>query len=71
MRISKHGQVTIPHDLQHQLGFEPHTEVEFIPEGGALRLVRKQFGPSHQINEIYGRKTFSKSTDDLMKLLRQ
>jgi len=71
VRISKYGQVTIPRELRRQLGFEPYTEVEFIPEGVALRLVRKQSGCSEKINLIYGLKSFGKSTDDLMKLLRQ
>lgn len=73
MKISKHGQVTIPSELRQQTGFLPDVEVEFIPdEGGTtLRLVRKQPDKLAEIKKIYGKKSFGQTTDELMRLLRQ
>ncbi len=71
MKVTKQGQVTIPRELRKQLGFLPETEVEFIVEGSTIRLVRKLKKPADALNAIYGRKSFVKSTDELMRMLRK
>ncbi len=69
MRVGERGQVTIPHALREQFGFLPETEVEFVVQNGALLLVKK--GLQREVEKLYGRKHFERSTDELMKLLRE
>ena len=40
MRITSKGQVTIPQALREQAGLMPNTEVEFVLEGDAVRIVK-------------------------------
>ncbi len=47
----------------------PETEVAFVVQGGALLLVKKD--QQGRVAELYGRKQFGASTDELMKLLRE
>lgn len=69
MKIGERGQVTIPQRLREQFGFVPETEVAFVVQGGALLLVKKD--QQSRVAELYGRKQFGASTDELMKLLRE
>ncbi len=70
MQITERGQVTIPLKIREQLGFRPHTEVEFSIENGQLILRKKREVSLSRLADIYGKKQFKRSTDDLMKLLR-
>ncbi|MDD5394987.1 MAG: AbrB/MazE/SpoVT family DNA-binding domain-containing protein [Thiothrix sp.] len=70
MQITERGQVTIPLKLREQLGFRPHTEVEFSIQNGQLILRKKPEANRSRLAGIYGKKRFERSTDDLMKLLR-
>ena len=66
----RQGQVTIPKPLRDKYGLDEHTEIEFVDEGGALRLVKKGRGPSH-IDAVYGVLGGKGSrTDHLVKKLR-
>lgn len=40
MRITSKGQVTIPQAVREQAGLLPETEVEFVVEGDAVRIVK-------------------------------
>ncbi len=40
MRITSKGQVTIPQAVREQAGLLPNTEVEFVVEGRAVRIVK-------------------------------
>ena len=40
MRITSKGQVTIPQEVRERTGLMPETEVEFVVEDGAVRLVK-------------------------------
>lgn len=71
MKVTERGQVTIPKDLRERFGFLPHTEVEFEMKGGALRLVRSARERAAAVERLYGRKQFGRSTEDLMRLLRE
>lgn len=44
MRITSKGQVTIPQGIREQTGLLPNTEVDFIVEGGAVRIVKVRAG---------------------------
>ena len=71
MRISERGQVTIPQALREQYGLLTNTEVQFVPDGNGLRLVANPASRASQIDALYGRKHFGRSTDELMSLLRE
>jgi len=40
MRITSKGQVTIPIAIREQAGFLPETEVEFVMEGSAVKIIK-------------------------------
>jgi AbrB family looped-hinge helix DNA binding protein len=42
MRITSKGQVTIPQAVREKAGLLPQTEVEFVVERGAVRIVKVQ-----------------------------
>jgi antitoxin PrlF len=69
MKVGERGQITIPQPLREQFGFSQGTEVEFVVREGALLLVKKN--PQSVVEKLYGRKRFERSTDELMKLLRE
>ena len=54
----------------------PHTEVEFIVEGGALRLVKSELMDQKSrgqklLQKLRGRATTRLSTDEIMALTRE
>jgi len=73
MRITSKGQVTIPQELREQLGFVPGSEVTFIAEGNALRVV-KQEGPGGSgrslVDRLRGKATVSMTTEEILALTR-
>lgn len=71
MRISERGQVTIPQALREQFGLEVNTEVEFVADGNGLRLVASPASRVAEIKALYGAKSFSGSTNQLLSLLRE
>jgi AbrB family looped-hinge helix DNA binding protein len=73
MRLNSKGQVTIPADLRHKHGLREGDEVDVIEEGGELKIVRRPSiaTPGAQlVEQMRGRSTGGRSTDDLMELLR-
>jgi len=74
MRITSKGQVTIPQELREKLGFLPHTEVEFVVEGDALRLVlagtRRTRG-ENVVNRLRGSGSVTMTTDEILALTRK
>jgi len=77
MRITSKGQVTIPQDIRERFGLLPHTEVEFVVEGGAVRIVKKtdttRTTRGHGVVQgLRGRATgVAMSTDEIMALTRR
>ena len=75
MRITSKGQVTIPKQIRELYGLLPHTEVEFVPDGDAVRL-RKVERPDansrgrRAVAALRGRATVRMSTDEIMALTR-
>lgn len=56
MRITSRGQVTIPADIRARAGLLPHTEVEVVYDGSAVRIRRPQLArprPTQQQVEDY------------------
>lgn len=75
MKITSQGQVTIPKAMRERLGLLPGTEVEFIEEGGEVR-VRKLPGGRTRGDEIVDRLLKASggdiplSTDEIMRMTR-
>ncbi|MCK6576346.1 AbrB/MazE/SpoVT family DNA-binding domain-containing protein [Myxococcota bacterium] len=75
MRITSKGQVTIPIDLRERFGLLPNTEVEFVVDGGAVRIVavpvtRGESRGQRALRALRGAATVSMSTDAIMALTR-
>ncbi len=71
MKVTERGQVTIPKELRERFGFLPATEVEIEVRDGALQLVRSAKQRAAAVQRLYGRKQFGRSTEELMRLLRE
>ena len=73
MRITSKGQVTIPQDLRDRHGLLPGTEVHFLDDGDAVRLVKAE-GDGRRgrslVERMRGKATTRLSTDDIMALTR-
>ena len=75
MRITSKGQVTIPVHIREQAGMLPHTEVDFVYDGKAVRILRakrpKREGRGKgMLQRLRGRATVRMSTDAIMALTR-
>jgi len=72
MKISPNGQITIPPDLQKQLGLLPGTEIQLEVIGDTLQI-RKPRTPSrgkHLIAAIRGKATSRLTTNDITQVTR-
>jgi antitoxin PrlF len=74
VRITSKGQVTIPKDVRDQAGFMPGSEIDFVVENDAVRLVKatdgRQRDIARRIASVRGSLKTRFSTDELMALLR-
>ncbi len=71
MRITERGQVTIPKHIRDRFGLTADAEVDFIVRDGRVELVRRAGSRRSRVESLYGRKRLERSTDELMKLLRE
>jgi AbrB family looped-hinge helix DNA binding protein len=73
MRVTSKGQVTIPQDIRERYGLLPHTEVEFVAEGGTVFL-RKSESENHRmrawLDQARGSADIKMTTDEIMALTR-
>jgi len=73
MRVTSKGQVTIPIEIRESLGIVPHSEVEFVEEGGQV-VLRRKAAPSARgrrlVEAIRGKSTVKMTTDQIMALTR-
>jgi AbrB family looped-hinge helix DNA binding protein len=70
MRVTSKGQVTIPQDIRRRLGVEPGSEVDFVVDDDAVRLVRRaEGGGAALVSRMRGR-GLSMTTDEIMALTR-
>lgn len=75
MRITSKGQVTIPKRIRDEFGLLPGTEVEFVAEGGQVK-VRKPEGGRTRGQEIVDHLRqasggdIKMSTEEIMRLTR-
>ncbi|MBZ0273522.1 AbrB/MazE/SpoVT family DNA-binding domain-containing protein [bacterium] len=75
MRITSKGQVTIPQKIREKVGMLPDTEVEFIVEGNAVKIVRakskKKLSRGEKIvRRLTGSGTIKMTTDEILALTR-
>lgn len=76
MRITSKGQVTIPQAIRESTGLMPGTELEFIVEGAAVRLVKATPGRrptrgARAVHLLRGRAPRGRlTTDQIMELTR-
>ncbi len=76
MRITTKGQVTIPQDIRERMGLLPHTEVEFLVEGNAVKIRRLTGGRGSSrgrslVERLRGAGSVRLSTDEIMALTRR
>lgn len=73
MKITEKGQVTIPAKVRKQTGLLPHTDVEFVADGGQVvirKARRKNRRGERLIRAMAGKATAGLSTDEIMALTR-
>jgi bifunctional DNA-binding transcriptional regulator/antitoxin component of YhaV-PrlF toxin-antitoxin module len=74
MRITSKGQVTIPIEIRQRTGLLPHTEVRFVVEGEAVRIIREERSPRSRgarlLDRMRGKATSGMSTEEIMALTR-
>jgi AbrB family looped-hinge helix DNA binding protein len=51
-KVGTKGQVVIPKSIREEIGIEPGDEVEFEPDGKAVRVVRVADDPEVRADEI-------------------
>lgn len=73
MRINSKGQITIPAEIRHQLGFHPGDTVDFSVTGVVIEVSKRADAPTRgerAVERLRGRATTSFTTDELMSMLR-
>jgi AbrB family looped-hinge helix DNA binding protein len=70
MRVTSKGQVTIPRDVRRRLGVEPGSEVDFVVDDDAVRLVRRVEGGGAELVRQMRRHQVTMTTDEIMALTR-
>jgi bifunctional DNA-binding transcriptional regulator/antitoxin component of YhaV-PrlF toxin-antitoxin module len=75
MRISSKGQVTIPMEIRQRARLLPDTEVSFVIDGDAVRILRVEPGPGggrggRAIRLLQGSASSKMTTDQIMALTR-
>ena len=77
MRITSKGQVTIPQGVREEAGLMPGTDVEFIVDRGAVKIVKarkrknaKETAGQRLVARLRGSAQVKMSTEEIMNLLR-
>lgn len=75
VRITSKGQVTIPVEIREKFGLLPYTEVEFVVDDGAVKIVprpsRTQSGRGAEVvRRLRGTASGGMSTEEIMALTR-
>ena len=70
MIIGERGQVTIPQEYRNKFGLGPGVEVEFVVVNSKLCLVPQAAARRRAVESLFGKKKFGRSTNELMKFLR-
>lgn len=73
MKLNSKGQVTIPAELRHRHGIDEGDEVDVVEDGNTLRIVHGTRGRGsgrRVVDRMRGRATTTRTTDELIALLR-
>ncbi|AXE40173.1 AbrB/MazE/SpoVT family DNA-binding domain-containing protein [Acidipropionibacterium virtanenii] len=73
MKLNSRGQVTIPAGLRRSHGLVEGDEVDVVDDGGTLRIVvdrPEETRGDRVVRRMRGRATTARTTDELMRLLR-
>lgn len=76
MRIGQKGQVTIPAEIRERFGLLPDTEVDFVPQGDSVKLVKRDSKGRRDrgtkiLQRLAGSATVRMTTDEIMALTRK
>ena len=75
MRVTSKGQVTIPIEIRERLGLLPETEVDFVVDGGGVRIVRREVGGDGRgakiVRRLRGTGSVRMTTEEIMALTRE
>lgn len=79
MRITSKGQVTIPQSVREAAGLMPGTDVDFVIDKGAVKLVKAKKGGKGKkkltkgelaVARLRGSADIKMTTDEIMALMR-
>jgi len=73
VRVTTKGQVTIPLAIRERLNIQAGTEVEFVVEGNAAKIVPARRGQARGrriVDRLRGRASVRMTTDEIMALTR-
>jgi AbrB family looped-hinge helix DNA binding protein len=73
VKLNSKGQVTIPAELRQRYGFAEGDEVDVVEDGNTLRIVHRHSAASRGdriVSRMRGRATTTRTTDELLALLR-
>ncbi|NER98346.1 MAG: AbrB/MazE/SpoVT family DNA-binding domain-containing protein [Symploca sp. SIO1B1] len=73
MKIDIDGKITIPTDIQNQLGLQPGTEIQLEVVGNTLQIRKPQASSRGRqiIADLRGKATNRLTTNDIMQLTRE
>jgi antitoxin PrlF len=70
-RMTSKGQVTIPKRMRDELGLQPGSEIEFVPNGSGEIVVRaKRILDPSRFDALIGTLDLGMTTDEFMRFLR-
>lgn len=73
MKVNTKGQVTIPMEIRELLGIQPGSEVVFVVEGDAVKIIpanMTNLRGRHIVEHLRGKGSVRMSTDEIMALTR-
>ncbi|HOF87887.1 MAG TPA: AbrB/MazE/SpoVT family DNA-binding domain-containing protein [Armatimonadota bacterium] len=73
MKVTTKGQVTIPMEIREQLDIQPGSEVEFVLDGNAVKIVplrRANLRGRRIVERMCGKATVRMTTDEILALTR-
>jgi AbrB family looped-hinge helix DNA binding protein len=75
VRITSKGQVTIPAHIRERFGFLPDTDVDFVIEDDAVKIVRATHRGDTRgdrvVRRLRGRAASRMTTDEILALTRE
>lgn len=74
VKVTSKGQVTIPVEIRECFGLLPGTQVEFVVDGGEVKIVQAALSRpgrgSRVVDRLRGSAAVRMTTEEIMKLTR-